>query len=52
MVSSDNKYLCDSGDQYSKVGMSSTFLPTNPTDTYSLRLVKTVKVQLKSAGGQ
>ena len=52
MVSSDNKYLCDSGDKYSMVGMSSTFLPTNPTDTYSLRLVKTVKVQLKSAGGQ
>lgn len=52
MVSSDNKYLCDSGDKYSMVGMSSTFLPTNPTDTYSLRLVKTVKVQLKSAGAQ
>ena len=52
MVSSDNKYLCDSGDKYSMVGMSSTFLSTNPTDTYSLRLVKTVKVQLKSAGAQ
>jgi hypothetical protein len=50
-VSSDNKYLCDNGDKYLKVSMSTSF-PTNTTENYSLRLVKTVKVKLQSTEGQ
>lgn len=50
-VSSDNKYLCDSGDKYLKVNMSTSY-PTNTTENYTLRLVKTVKVKLQSTEGQ
>ena len=50
-VSVDYKYLCDSGNNYLMLNMPNSF-PTKDSDTYSLRLVKTVKVKLQSTEGQ
>ena len=50
-VSVDYKYLCDSGNNYLMLHMPNSY-PTKDSDTYSLRLVKTVTVKLQSTEGQ
>ena len=50
-------YLCDNLNKIvlmsnNSIGSIKATTPTNTTDPYRLRLVKTVKVQLKSAGAQ
>ena len=50
-MSADNYYLCDGGDRFLWATMTNSNT-ANQSDTYSLRLVKTVKVKLQSTEGQ